>query len=154
MPETPTTILTVTKFFDCGIPTATDLSETEVSFGIRTVEQFIVKPRLGDIYADIVAAPTEYAAVISGSAHLAGLDCAIEHLVFAYMLYDKIRLTRYSSVVKNDEHSTDPSLTDTRKIASAHWEIGLSFLDEVCEFLQCPKPEHPLNNVIFGELIG
>lgn len=147
-------ILDATTYFDCGLPTASDLSEQEVNFAIRTVELYLVKPRLGNtLYGDIVGNPASHKDELDGTDTMAGLKSAVEHLVYAYMLWDRSRLTRYTTVVKNDEHSTEPKSEDLYKICNAHYEIGMSFLDEVCEFLQISKPTQPLNNMIFGELM-
>lgn len=147
-------ILNATTFFDCGLPTASDLSEQEVNFAIRTVELYVVKPMLGDeTYGDIVENPTSHTSEINGTTTTAGLKSAIEHLVYAYMLWDRSRLTRYTTVVKNDEHSTEPKSEDLFQICKAHWEIGIAFVLEVCESLQISKPMQPLNNMIFGELM-
>jgi hypothetical protein len=146
-------ILDATTFLDCGLPTSNDISTQEVEFGIRSVELYIVKPILGaETYANIVEDPVTYADAIDGTNTVAGLKTAIEHLVYAYLLWDRSRLTRYTSVIKNDEHSTEPKPEDLYQICKAHWEIGIAFLNEICEFLQIPAPNHPLNNLIFGEL--
>lgn len=146
-------ILDTNTYFDCGLPTSTDISAQEVEFAIKTIEQYYVKPRLGaELYADIVDNPSNYEEALNGSNNLAGLKTAVEHLVYSYMLWDRTRLTRYTTVVKNDEHSTEPKPEDLYQICKAHWEIGEAFTREVCEFLQTPTPNHPLNNLIFGEL--
>ena len=148
-------ILDSNTYFDSGLPTSTDISAQEVEFAIKTVEQYYVKPRLGaDLYANIVEDPVTYADAVDGTNTVAGLKTAIEHLTYAYMLWDRTRLTRYTTVVKNDEHSTEPKSEDLYQICKAHWEIGEVFVAEVCEFLNAPEPKHPLNNLIFNELIG
>lgn len=147
-------ILSVQTFIDSGLPTASDISEQEISFAIKTVEQAYLKPRLGgDLYNDILTNPSTYVDAVKGTNTVAGLELALEHLVYGYMLYDMLHLTRYASVIKDDEHSHDPELKDIRAIASQHWELGEAFVAEVCEFLQAPTPKHPLNNLIFGELM-
>ena len=147
-------ILDTNTYFDCGLPTSTDISAQEVEFAIKTIEQYYVKPRLGaELYADIVNNPDNYAEALNGSNNLAGLKTAVEHLVYAYMLWDRSRLTRYTTVIKNDEHSTEPKSEDLYQICKAHWEIGIAFLNEICEKLQAPEPKYPANNLIFGELM-
>lgn len=147
-------ILDATTYFDCGLPTSNDISEQEVTFAIMTVEQYVVKPRLGnDLYADIVDNPTTYKDELDGTSAFAGLKASVEHLVYAYMLWDRSRLTRYTTVIKNDEHSTEPKSEDLYQICKAHWEIGIAFLNEICEKLQAPEPKYPANNLIFGELM-
>lgn len=147
-------ILDTETFFNCGLPTSTDISEQEVMFSIKTIEQYYIKPRLGaELYADIVANPDNHTDEIEGTNTMSGLKTAIEHLVYAYMLWDRTRLTRYTSVIKNDERSIEPTPEALFQICKAHWEIGEAFTLEVCKFLQAPEPKHPLNNLVFGELL-
>lgn len=146
-------ILDVTTFFDCGLPTSNDLSTQEVDFSIKTVEFYIVKSILGaETYSNIVDYPVTYEDAINGTNTIAGLKTAIGHLVYAYMLWDKTRLTRYTTVIKNDEHSTEPTPEALFQICKAHYEIGIAFLLEVCEFLDL-TPNPICNNLVFGELI-
>jgi hypothetical protein len=147
-------ILDYQTFIYSGLPVASDIASEEVEFAIKNVEHAIVKPRLGvDLYADIVENPSDYTEAVNGSNTVGGLLLAEENLVFAYLLYTKIRLTRYSTVVKDDEHSMEPALKDLLAFSKNYWETGFMLLDEVCEFLQAPEPKYPLNNLIFGELM-
>lgn len=148
-------IITAQYFLESGLPTSDDIREDEVTLAIRTVEQAVVKPRLSpELYAAILADDShQYDEAVDGSDEVAGLKLAELHLVFAYMIYDKVRLVRYSSVIKNDEHSIDPSMRDTLAAAKSHWEIGWMFLENVCEFLAVPKAVMDCNNLIFGELM-
>lgn len=147
-------IITAQYFLESGLPTSDDIREAEVELAIRTVEQAIVKPRLGaELYTAIMADPEQYDEAVDGSDDVAGLKLAELHLVFAYLLYDRTRLVRYSSVVKNDEHSENPSRSDVLASSKNHWEIGWMFLEDVCEFLAVPKAVMECNNLIFGELM-
>ncbi len=148
-------IITAQYFLESGLPTSDDIREAEVELAIRTVEQAIVKPRLGaDLYSAILSDDShQYDEAVDGSDDVAGLKLAELHLVFAYLLYDRTRLVRYSSVVKNDEHSENPSRSDVLASSKNHWEIGWMFLEDVCEFLAVPKAVMECNNLIFGELM-
>lgn len=146
-------IITVDEFFNSGIPTSTDIDGQEVDLSIKTVEQYYVRPRIGnEKWEDIAENPTEYEEALNGSNTLSGLKLAMYHLVFAYMLLDKIRLTRYTPTIKDDEHSTEPSLYDVKQIASAHWELGETFVRECLNFLQI-EDKGCKNNLLFNELI-
>lgn len=146
-------IITAQYFMDCGLPVASDISEAEIDMSIKTVEQGFVRPRIGDLkWADICTNPSEYETALDGGVTLAGLKFAECHLVFAYMLYDKMRLTRYTTVVKNDEHSENPSRKDIMDIASMHWEQGETALRELLKYLQI-KDNGCRNNLIFDELL-
>lgn len=139
---------------DCGLPISNDISERELEYAIKTVEQFYVKPMLGGkLYADIDTDAThQYDDIIHGTSELAGLETAITHLVFGYLIYDNTRLTRYSTVVKDSDESTKPSREDLLAVAKHHWEMGCAFVIEVCKFLQIETPKAN-NNLIFGELL-
>ena len=148
-------IINAQYFLESGLPTSDDIREDEVTLAIRTVEQAVVKPRLGaDLYSAILSDDShQYDEAVDGSDEVAGLKLAELHLVFGYMLYDRTRLVRYSSVVKNDEHSENPSRADVLAAAKNHWEIGWMFLENVCEFLAVPKAVMECNNLIMGEMI-
>lgn len=146
-------ILNTETFFNSGLPTSTDMSGQEVEFAIRTVELYIVKSILGaETYKNIIEYPTTYEDAVEGTNTVAGLKTAIEHLVYAYMLWDRTRLTRYTTVIKNDEHSTEPTPEALYQICKAHYEIGIAFILEVCEFIEV-SPNPICNNLVFGELL-
>lgn len=146
--------ITYTEFFASGMPVSDDISSDEVTQSIKTVELFFVKSVLGaDLYAGMLADPAGYSDEINGAPGFAGLKQAMYHLVFAYMLYDNIRLTRYTSVIKDDERSDKPSKDDLREVAAQHWEIGMSFVYEVAEKLHVDLLKRH-NNMIFCELFG
>lgn len=148
-------IIDATYFLESGLPTSDDIREDEVTLAIRTVEHAVVKERLGtELYSAILAdSAHQYDDAVNGTDEVAGLKFAELHLVFGYMLYDRTRLVRYASVVKNDEHSENPSRHDVLASSKNHWELGLQFLDECCKFLEVPKQEGVHNNLVFGELI-
>lgn len=146
-------ILTAQEFLDSGLPIASDITETEAAMSINTVEQFYMRPRIGDLkWADMVTNPTEYETAIEGGVTLAGLKQAEMHLVYAWCLYDRYRVTRYTTVVKNDEHSADPSKDEIMDVAKQHWEIGEVFVRELLKYLQI-KDNGCRNNLIFDELL-
>lgn len=147
-------ILTPTYFLDCGLPLSSDISEQEVSLAIKTFEQFSLKSLIGsETYAAICANDEhEYDDVIHGTDTIAGLELAIAHGVFAEMLYDMMRLTRYSSVVKRSDESEAPKRDDILALAKQHSEISLAFILEVCDFLQI-EPNKNHNSFIFNELL-
>lgn len=139
---------------DSGLPISSDISDREIEYACRTVEQFYVKPMLGsELYSDIVSDTThQYDDIVNGTDEVAGLELAISHLVFAYLAYDNTRITRYTSVVKDSDESENPSREDLLAVAKHHWEIGMVFVREVLEFLQIEIPKS-YNNMIFSELI-
>ena len=147
-------ILTAEKFLACGLPVSSDLGEKEVEMTIRTFEMFYLKPILGDeLYGDIVNDTDHtYDDAVLGTDTLAGLETAIEHGVFALMLYDSVRLTRYGSVRKESSESSNPSRDDILAVAKQHAEISLAFILDVCKFLDV-KPNLEHNSFVFTELI-
>lgn len=147
-------LIDATYFLESGLPTSDDIRYAEVELAIRTVEQAVVKERLGaTLWTDILADPEQYSEAVDGSDGVAGLKLAELHLSFAYLLYDRTRLVRYSSVVKNDEHSENPSRADVLASAKNHWELGMQFLLEVCKLLEVPSDDTVHNGLIMGELL-
>ena len=145
-------LITPTEFFNCGLPVSDDITTAEVDFAVNTVEQYFIVPFLGDLFGEILdcESGSTYWDILNAPD---GLKMAMFHLTFAYLVYDKIRLTRYSSVIKNDEHSTDPSFADVKKISNLHWEIGFSFLLKICEKLSIDTKAIQRNDLIFNELV-
>ena len=148
-------IINAQYFLESGLPTSDDIREDEVTLAIRTVEQAIVKPRLGaDLYSAILAdSAHQYDEAVDGSDEVAGLKLAELHLVFSYLLYDRTRLVRYSSVIKIDERSDVPSMRDVLAAARQHWELGELFLDECCRFLEVEPSKEVRTDLIFNELL-
>ena len=145
-------IITATDFLNSGLPISTDIREDEITFAIKTVEQLYVKQMFGDeIWSDICQHPTSYSELINGTDTMAGLKVAELHAVFSYMIYDNQVLTRYHSIVKNDEHSDNPSRDDLLALAKHHWEIFMIFVSECSKYAGAPKPT-TYNNIIFSEL--
>lgn len=146
-------IITANDFINSGLPTSTDITTSEIDFAIKNIELYMVKSYLTDtIYNSIIETPQNYTQYIDGTTTIGGLKLAEYHLVFSYLLYDKIRLTRYSSVIKNDENSTDPAFSEVFELAQYHWNFGLHFLKEVCMGLNVLTDE-TYNDLIFSELI-
>lgn len=147
-------IIDARYFLESGLPVSDDIREEEVALAIRTVEHAVVKERLTpEVYSAILSAPDSYEDALDGTDEVAGLKLAELHLAFAYLLYDRTRLVRYASVVKNDEHSENPSRHDVLASAKNHWEIGLQFIDEVCKLLEVHPSKETRNDLIFNELL-
>lgn len=136
---------------DSGMPVSSDITDSEIEMAIRTVEQMYVKQLFGGLWEDMLQNPETYAEIINGSDTVAGLKMAEYHLVFAYMIWDDMRLTRYHAVVKNDEHSDNPRREDLMAVAKNHWEIGMAFALE-CAKSAGIKVERNINNLVFSEL--
>ena len=147
------TICTPNDIFNSGLPISTDIREEEVSLAIKTVSQFYLKNAIGaELYAAIMQDTThQYDDIVLGTDTLAGLRLALEHGVFAYLLYDTIRATRYGGVAKRSDESENPKREDILALSKHHWEICEVFVREVAESLQIEMPKGT-NNFIFNEL--
>lgn len=143
-------LITASEFFDCGLPVSDDIRDAEIEFATNTIEQYMLVPFLGDLLATVINEPSEYTDILNAPD---GLKQTMYHFVFAYLLYDRIRLTRFSSVIKNDEHSTDPSSKDIMDLAKMHWEIATVYLLRNCEKLNISISEVKRNDLMFNELL-
>lgn len=145
-------ILSYNDFIDSGLPTSDDIAVAEIEFAIKTIEHIIVKGYLtADKYADIVENPEDYQEALDGNSKIAGIKFSECNLVFAYLLVNKYRLTRFASVIKEDEHSIDPDRETLLQTARQYWEIGEVCLQEVCGFLNIDFDTKRLNNLVFDE---
>ena len=145
-------IITASQFMNSGLPVSTDITDPEIEISIKTVEQYYIKQMFGDeLWSDICQHPASYSELLNGTDTMAGLKMAEYHLVFAYMVYDDVRLTRYHAVIKNDEHSENPSRDNLLSVAKHHWEIGMLFVNECAKYAGADKMKNR-NNLIFSEL--
>lgn len=147
-------IITAQQFLDSGMRVSSDVSETEISTAINSVEHFYLKPHLTEqYYGQIVSQPTvePYKTLIKGgvvdSIHYAGLELAMCHLVYAFLLSDNMRITRYSTMEKNSEFSKNSNREDILEQARVHWNIGMSFVAEVQEYFGLDATHNNQNNL-------
>lgn len=126
--------ITYEEFLNSGLPVSDDISQYEVEFSINSTEEFYVKPALTDeIYLALLSTPTD-PMVAGGNAdgkHYAGIKQAMYHLVFAWMIVNDYRVTRYSTVEKNSEYSSSTNAEKLELLAKRHWEMGEAFIREV-----------------------
>lgn len=131
-------LISYSEFIDSGMPVSTDISQIEVEAAIQAVTNFYIKPLIGDEnLLDLLNNPTDETNKIllkggelDGKLYT-GLQTAMYHLVFAYMLMDGLRITRYSSVEKDSEYSKSVSRKDLYNQGRVHWDIGDAFVKEV-----------------------
>lgn len=149
------TILSVEVFINGGMPVSSDITEAEIGLKIRSFEHFYLKPILtADVYSAIVTnADHAYDNVIHGDDTLAGLEIAIMHGVYALMLYDTLRLTRYGSVRKDTNESENPERDDILAVCKQNFEICQVFVSEVCKYLDVHSNKNHYNSFIFNELV-
>lgn len=138
-------LLSVTEFVESGLRVSDDIRDAEIQMAIDTCEKTYIVPLITkDYYTALVTSSLsddDYE-VVNGNDSIMGLKMAIAHCVFAYLLYDRIQLTRYSAVIKEDEHSSDPSESDIMSICSNHWEVGMqNVIDALVTFGHEPSTE-------------
>lgn len=147
-------LITYNEFISSGMPTSDDISQYEVEAAINATEEFYLKSKLTDEhYIDLSDNPTDPTnqILLEGgnieNKHYAGLKNALYHMVFAYMLVDGYRLTRYSSVEKTSEFSKGVDPEDLNETARRHWNIGISFVQEVQRHYGLNPAEHSGNDM-------
>lgn len=156
-------ILTYNDFIDSGMPTSNDIQQLEIEAAILTVEEFYLRKKLTDaIYVDLLNNPTTEPnkTLINGGniiidgvpTRYAGLKKAIAHLVFAYMLMDGYRLTRYGSVEKSSEYSIVVDRENLEDSARRHWYVGMDFVKEVMTYFNLDTTVNNTND-LFNTLL-
>lgn len=152
-------LITANQFLDSGLRVSNDISTSEVEFAIRTVEQFYLKPALTDTnYIELDTNPTTEpnktlieGGVIDGVVY-AGLSMAECHLVYAYLMTEQQRITRYSTMDKTSEFSKNTDRDDILEQARVHWNIGMSFVAEVQEYFGLDAT-HNNKNSLFETIV-
>lgn len=152
-------LITAQNFIDSGIRVSSDISDSEINMAIITVEQFYLKNRIGDTnYADLNTNPataTNYILLNGGTIDdvvIAGLKLALYHLVYAYLLTDTMRITRYSTMEKNSEFSKNSEREDILEQARVHWNVGMSFVGEVEKYYGLDNTRNNTNNLFCSVL--
>lgn len=164
-------ITTTTDLLNSGLNVSDEITDARLERVIRDTEMGIVKPRLGDpVYIEINDDPVTYEDYIKGgvvtyTTHdrcgrevektvlLSGLKEAVCHIAFGMLLRDNAVSTTYGSVIKEDEFSVWNAPDEIRGTAVMHYELGLHYLDEVCEALGVEKGSHHYG-IQWGEFIG
>ena len=96
-------IITVSELLDSGLAISDEVSDSRLEYAITTAEQYIVKPRLGQLYIDITENPDNYRDILEGglvtdgtrTAYLAGLKLAMCELAFAELLMNSANATAF-----------------------------------------------------------
>lgn len=148
-------LISVQEFLDSGLRVSSDVTEKEIEFAINTCENFYVKNRLTqDHYNDLLNNQTTepnktllIGGTIDGVTY-AGVKAAEFHLCYAYLMTDNMRVTRYSTMEKNSEFSKNSNREDILEQARLHWNVGISFLNEVMTYYNL-ETEHNNGNNLF-----
>lgn len=152
-------LISYSEFLASGMPVSDDISQYEVEAAISVVEEFYLVPRITDEnYIDLSTNPTtgDNPIILGGgnidNKHYAGLKKALYHMVFAYMLVDGYRLTRYSAVEKTSEFSKSVDPEDLNHTARMHWDIAIVYVQEI-QKLYGIDPSHNDTNNLFETLL-
>lgn len=152
-------LITVEDFIDSGLKISNDVSDKEISFAIKTIEYFYLKERLTDAnYISLSTNPTESinyillnGGVIDDKVY-GGLKYALCHLVYAYLMSENMRITRYSTVEKKSEFSNNSQREDILEQARMHMSIGDAAVREVMDYYQLDST-HNIQNNLFETII-
>lgn len=147
-------LLTHTEFLDSGLHVSNDISEDEIKFAISTVENFYVKNAIGDTnYQNLNSSPTDptnqillKGGVLNGVTY-AGMKLAECHLVYGYLMTETQRITRYSTVNKDSQFSKQSDRDDIMEQGRMHWNIGMSFTEEVMKYYGLDTTHNRTNNL-------
>ena len=133
--------ITVDEFLNSGLPVSDDISTYEVEEAITMIEEFYIKPRITDeIFNSLEDDPTDEvnSIILNGgrleNKRIAGLKKAEKYLVFAWMMINLNRLTRYSTVEKDSEYSKSADAEKMQQQARLNFEIGETFVKEITDY--------------------
>lgn len=154
-------IITTTDLLNSGLPVSEEITDDKLQLAINTAEQFIVKPRLGEMFVTIITEPSDYGTILDGGiytledgkqVYLSGLCNAVKELSYACLLRDNLAATIFGSVLKKDDYSDQADEDKLNAVAKYHTEIGLAYLKEITDVLKIDNSGLMLNNW-FEELI-
>lgn len=156
-------IITVNELLESGLPISDEIDNAKLERAIETIEQYIVKPRLGDqMFYNMIGNPSEYTDELNGGyvidgdrcAYLTGLKTAEYHLAFAELINMDIAATSFGSNVKLNPDVSRPTNTDElRRVGMSHTEIGLQFIKEITDWHKIDNSGKNLPNIIWSEFL-
>lgn len=156
-------IITVNELLESGLPISDEIDNAKLKRAIETIEQYIVKPRLGDqMFYNMIGNPSEYTDELNGGyvidgdrcAYLTGLKIAEYHLAFAELINMDIAATSFGSNVKLNPDVSRPTNTDElRRVGMSHTEIGLQFIKEITDWHKIDNSGKNLPNIIWSEFL-
>lgn len=124
-------LISVDDFFNSGLPVSDDIRTEEVEFAINSVEKNYIKPVVGsELFAELVTDPDSYSYLLDTTPLTNGIRHAECEMVFAILLFDRFRATRYTTVVKDSEESSEPSENEIMSVCSMHWEQALQTITD------------------------
>lgn len=147
------TILSVEEFLNCGVDTSADIRPEIIEFAIETVERVYVAPVFGELYQEMLQSPEEYTNIINGTDSCPSLKLALEHMVWAWQIYDTVTSTRFTAVLKESDESSRPDMSRIYKTSSHHWETGALIIRQILQSLNMPIQPISALTTTFGELL-
>lgn len=156
-------IITTEELLASGLPISDEIDEAKLERAIETIEQYIVKPRLGDqMFHNMIGNPTEFQNELNGGyvvegdkcAYLTGLKTAEYHLAFAELINMDIAATSFGSNVKlNPDVSRPTNTEELRRVGMTHTEIGLRFIKEITDWHKIDNSKKNLPNILWSEFL-
>lgn len=150
-------LITVNDYINSGVNISDDISTSEITNCINTIEQFYIKYKIGDVnYINLLQNPTtgDNRILLNGgiidNKMYAGLKYAEYHLVYAYHLINPYRITRFGTVLKSSEYSDNAksvNIEDLQNTARVHWNIGETAVKEVMRYYQLDDTQNDNNNL-------
>lgn len=156
-------LITINQLLESGLDISEEINQNKLSLAIATAEDFIIRPRMGELFNNIVADPTAYSELINGgnitinndmttrTVYVRGLKYAIFHIAYSYLLKSNLSVTSFGTVEKKDDYSNNVKINDIDNLARLHFEIGLSYVRDITDAYGIVS-NVPLNN-FFEELL-
>lgn len=137
----------ITYLLNAGLPISEEISNDTLNRAIFTAENYVIKPRLGELYNAITENPNDYSVELAGGVladgdrrvYVAGLELAEAHITYAYLITNTVNATTFGAVLKDDEYSSHADADRLRAIGMMHAEIGMQYVKEITDF-------HKINN--------
>lgn len=149
-------LITTTEFLNCGLPVSEEIADKKLEYAIKTAEQYVLKPRLGDeLYQSITTSPSSYQIILNGGVYtkedgktvtLMGLKQSLYELAFSELLFEIGNVTIFSTVRKTDDYSKPLDKDEIYFIQKLHIERGIQYINEVLDALGKPKTTKDYSN--------
>lgn len=149
-------ILTANDVLNSGFAISDDISVEVINKNIMTAELFWLKPQITDeSYIDLLDNPTteEHVVILNGGEiegkYVAGLKFALINYVYALILVDSLRVTRYGTVEKTSEYSAVAPIDKVQFKAEFHAEIAQMYLQDLDFYFELTNVRNDLFNKLY-----
>lgn len=145
------TIISVNDILNSGLRISSDINDQVIKFCIETVERCYVVDEF-PMYQEVLTNPSQHQDILNGTDEHPSLKSAICLQVHAYLLYDTFCSTRFGTVEKYADESSNPKLEAIKQLSMVKWEAGMIMIRKINKYYNLDTRGLTHNSCLFSEL--